>query len=126
MASKRNVKYVQQEEPSFLKKFKERVGYKEQANINDKFSDETDNPESESNDNERDIEEEEPVIVVLKQGDLSAEEVSKYKEENCNTGMYAGEYDTACYLWKYLQVYMLKFFVFFCRLLGQQKRQTNI
>jgi hypothetical protein len=70
-----------------LKKFKERVGYKEQANINDKFSDETDNPESESNDNERDIEEEEPVIVVLKQGDLSAEEVSKYKEENCNTGI---------------------------------------
>ena len=87
MASKRNVKYVEQAEPSFLKKFKERVGYKESANINDKFSEEQDNAESESNENERENEEEEPVIVVLKQGDLNADEVAKHKEENSNTGI---------------------------------------
>ena len=87
MASKRNVKYIEQEEPSFLKKFKERVGYKEPANVKDKFSDEKDNPEDENSDNEQEKEEEQPVIVVLKQGDLSAEEVAKHKEENSSTGI---------------------------------------
>ena len=90
MASKRNVKYVEQQEPSFLKKFKERVGYKEPANVDDKFSNEENNPEDDSADNEREIEEEEPVIVVLKHGDLSAEEVAKYKKENDTTGNIRG------------------------------------
>ena len=90
MASKRNVKYVEQQEPSFLKKFKERVGYKEPANVDDKFSNEENNPEDDSVDNEREIEEEEPVIVVLKHGDLSAEEVAKYKKENDTTGNIRG------------------------------------
>jgi hypothetical protein len=85
-AASRNVKYIEQEEPSFLKKFKARVGYKEPTNVNDKFSKEEDNPESESSDNEREHEEEQPVVVVLKQGDLSAEEVAKHKEENSSTG----------------------------------------
>ena len=90
MASKRNVKYVEQQEPSFLKKFKERVGYKEPANVDDKFSNEENNPEDDSVENEREIEEEEPVIVVLKHGDLSAEEVAKHKKENDITGNIRG------------------------------------
>lgn len=86
MASKRNVKYVQQQEPSFLKKFKERVGYKEPANVDDKFSNEENNPKDDNVENERENEEEQPVVVVLKHGDLSAEEVAKYKKENDSTG----------------------------------------
>ncbi|XP_028392281.1 uncharacterized protein KIAA1143 homolog [Dendronephthya gigantea] len=81
-AKSRNVKYVQQDEPSFLKKFKERVGYKEQANISDKFSDEVDRLKNESDENEQENENEEPVVVVLKPGDMTAEEVAKFKEEN--------------------------------------------
>ena len=91
MASKRNVKYVEQDEPSFLKKFKERVGYKEAANINDKFSEEADSSESKTKDDDGKIEDEEPVVVVLKPGDLSAEEVAKHREEHGDTGIVRGE-----------------------------------
>ena len=96
MASRRNVKYIEQDEPSFLKKFKERVAYKEPTNINDKFSEETDSSKDESNQNEREIEDEQPVIVVLKQGDLSAEEVAKLKKENESTGR------LCCQIWRNL------------------------
>lgn len=82
MASKRNVKYVEQEEPTFLKKFKARVGYKGQADINAKFSEEIDNSEIQSNENEREIEDEEPVVVVLKQGDMTAEQVAEFKKNS--------------------------------------------
>ena len=34
--SKRNISYVQQDEPSFLKKFKEHIGYKEGPTVETK------------------------------------------------------------------------------------------
>lgn len=86
------MKYVQQNEPSFLKKFKERVGYKEQATISDKFSDEEDHLKDQSDENERENESEGPVIVVLKPGDLTAEEVAKFKEENSSAGVVCFKY----------------------------------
>ena len=90
MAPKRNVKFTQPEVPSFLKKFKERVGYKEPANIHDKINDNVENSEGEipAENDERQVElEEEPVVVVLKEGDLTAEEVQEYKKENSSTGI---------------------------------------
>lgn len=88
MASKRNVKFIQPEVPSFLKKFKERVGYKEPANINDKFSHNVENSEDKSGGESdvRQVGDEQPVIVVLKEGDMTAEEVERHKKENRSTG----------------------------------------
>ena len=83
MASKRNVQFNQPEVPSFLKKFKERVGYKEPASVNDKFADSVEHFEEESNVEKAD---EEPVVVVLKEGDLTAEQVEKYKQEHNDKG----------------------------------------
>ncbi|KAK7114605.1 uncharacterized protein KIAA1143 homolog [Littorina saxatilis] len=70
--SKRNkVKYVG-EEPSFIRQFKERVGYKEGPGVDTKRQ-KLDYEE----DDRSDTEEEKPVVVVLKAGDLTAEEVSE-------------------------------------------------
>lgn len=86
MSARRNVKYVEQEEPSFLKKFKERVGYKEPADIKDKYAEDKPTAVEESEENEREKEDEQPVVVQLKSGDLSAEEAAKLKQESSNEG----------------------------------------
>ncbi|XP_046842466.1 uncharacterized protein KIAA1143 homolog [Xenia sp. Carnegie-2017] len=86
MSARRNVKYVDQEEPSFLKKFKERVGYKEPADIKDKYAEDKPTAVEESEENEREKEDEQPVVVQLKSGDLSAEEAAKLKQESNNEG----------------------------------------
>jgi len=36
--SKRNISYTQQDEPAFLKRFKEKIGYKEGPDINAKVA----------------------------------------------------------------------------------------
>ncbi|KAH9490964.1 hypothetical protein Btru_032357 [Bulinus truncatus] len=70
------VNYVKNEDPSFIKQLKERVGHtegptvdtKRNLNESDDDGDDDDIPEKED---------EKPVIVVLREGDLSAEEVAK-------------------------------------------------
>ncbi|CAI9159428.1 unnamed protein product [Rangifer tarandus platyrhynchus] len=77
--SKRNqVSYVRPAEPAFLARFKERVGYKEGPTVETKRI----QPQLPEEDGDHsDKEDEQPQVVVLKKGDLSAEEVMKIKAE---------------------------------------------
>nr|ADD24090.1 protein KIAA1143 homolog [Lepeophtheirus salmonis] len=66
--SRSKISYVRPQEPSFLKKLKDQVGDKgPQSTLQNKF-DELDKEDL------SDGEDEQPTIVVLKEGDLSAEE----------------------------------------------------
>lgn len=67
MNKKRNVNYIKPEDPEFLKIIKKQAGYEEH---NHKF-DELQNAEEDFVD---DGESEKPQVVVLKEGDLTAEE----------------------------------------------------
>ncbi|XP_068944433.1 uncharacterized protein KIAA1143 homolog isoform X1 [Petaurus breviceps papuanus] len=77
--SKRNqVSYVRPPEPAFLSRFKQKVGYKEGPTVETKKI----QPEIPEGDDDRsDNEDEQPQVVVLKKGDLSAEEVMKIKQQ---------------------------------------------
>ncbi|XP_049633379.1 uncharacterized protein KIAA1143 homolog [Suncus etruscus] len=77
--SKRNqVSYVRPAEPTFLARFKERVGYREGPTVETKRI----QPHLPDDDGDQsDKEDEQPQVVVLKKGDLSAEEVMKIKAE---------------------------------------------
>ncbi|CAO2633051.1 Uncharacterized protein KIAA1143 homolog [Lemmus lemmus] len=77
--SKRNlVSYVRPAEPAFLSRFKERVGYQEGPTVETKKI----QPQIPDDDGDRsDKEDEQPQVVVLKKGDLTAEEVMKIKAE---------------------------------------------
>ncbi|XP_052581535.1 uncharacterized protein KIAA1143 homolog isoform X2 [Peromyscus californicus insignis] len=77
--SKRNqVSYVRPAEPAFLSRFKERVGYREGPTVETKKI----QPQLPDDDgNHSDKEDEQPQVVVLKKGDLTAEEVMKIKAE---------------------------------------------
>lgn len=70
--SRRNVSYVKPSEPAFLKRLKERVGFKEGPTI------ETKREELPVEENDEDAQDERPVVVVLKPGDLTEEEVNEY------------------------------------------------
>lgn len=74
---KMNVMYSKPEEPSFLKKFKERVGYKEDGGLSDKFAT---MPEATGDDVE-DKDDELPQVVSLKAGDLTQEEYERLRAE---------------------------------------------
>ncbi|XP_029773389.1 uncharacterized protein KIAA1143 homolog [Suricata suricatta] len=77
--SKRNqVSYVRPAEPAFLARFKERVGYKEGPTVETKRI-QLQLPDEDSDHSDK--EDEQPQVVVLKKGDLSAEEVMKIKAE---------------------------------------------
>ncbi|XP_073406187.1 uncharacterized protein KIAA1143 homolog [Dendrobates tinctorius] len=77
--SKRNqVSYVKPSEPSFLKKFKKDVGYKEGPTVDTKRQD---LPVIADDSDGSDKEDELPQVVVLKRGDLSAEEVMNIKQQ---------------------------------------------
>ena len=78
-APKRNVKFDKPEDPSFLKAFKSKVGYKEPDSIDVKFN-QPDIDESKLDDRE-DREDEQPTVVVLKPGDLSQEEFKEIKDK---------------------------------------------
>ncbi|PWA22522.1 hypothetical protein CCH79_00018181 [Gambusia affinis] len=71
------VSWVKPAEPSFLKKFKTDVGYKEGPNVDTKRQ-AMPTPDDDSG---SDKEDELPQVVVLKSGDLSADEVKKLKGE---------------------------------------------
>ncbi|XP_074127794.1 uncharacterized protein KIAA1143 homolog isoform X1 [Sminthopsis crassicaudata] len=77
--SKRNqVSYVRPPEPAFLARFKQKVGYKEGPTVETKKI----QPEIPEGDDDRsDNEDEQPQVVVLKKGDLSAEEAMKIKQQ---------------------------------------------
>ncbi|XP_039083951.1 uncharacterized protein KIAA1143 homolog [Hyaena hyaena] len=77
--SKRNqVSYVRPAEPAFLARFKERVGYKEGPTVETKRI-QLQLPDEDADHSDK--EDEQPQVVVLKKGDLSAEEVMKIKAE---------------------------------------------
>nr|XP_056713710.1 uncharacterized protein KIAA1143 homolog [Euleptes europaea] len=81
--SKRNqVSYVKPAEPAFLSRFKERVGYREGPTVDTKKEQ---LPVPEDDDNESDKEDEQPQVIVLKKGDLTAEEAMKIKRETKDT-----------------------------------------
>ncbi|XP_073342169.1 uncharacterized protein KIAA1143 homolog [Pagrus major] len=73
----RGVSWVKPEEPSFLKKFKSDVGYKEGPTVDTKRQE----MPTLDDDSGSDREDELPQVVVLKSGDLTAEDVKKIKGE---------------------------------------------
>ncbi|XP_034260084.1 uncharacterized protein KIAA1143 homolog isoform X6 [Pantherophis guttatus] len=77
MSKKSQVSYVKPAEPAFLSRFKERIGYREGPTVDTKREQ---LPASED-DSGSDKEDEQPRVIVLKKGDLTAEEVATIKEE---------------------------------------------
>ncbi|XP_067002621.2 uncharacterized protein KIAA1143 homolog isoform X3 [Anabrus simplex] len=79
--AKRNVSYIKPQEPEFLKRLKQEAGYVEKDTIETKKQV---LPLAEDNE---DKEEDQPVVVVLNPGDISAEEAekirAKQKEVTC-------------------------------------------
>ncbi|XP_015257971.1 uncharacterized protein KIAA1143 homolog [Cyprinodon tularosa] len=71
------VSWIKPAEPSFLKKFKTDVGYKEGPNVDTKRQ----VMPTLDDDDGCDREDELPQVVVLKSGDLTADEVKKLTEE---------------------------------------------
>uniref|UniRef100_A0A8C6XJ46 KIAA1143 n=1 Tax=Naja naja TaxID=35670 RepID=A0A8C6XJ46_NAJNA len=77
MSKKNQISYVKPAEPAFLSRFKERIGYREGPTVNTK-REQLPAPEDDSG---SDKEDEQPRVIVLKKGDLTAEEVAKIKKE---------------------------------------------
>ncbi|KAG7469871.1 hypothetical protein MATL_G00133480 [Megalops atlanticus] len=76
MSKKSNVSWIKPAEPSFLRKFKNDVGFKEGPTIDTKRQE---LPKLDDDSGDSDREDEKPQVVVLKKGDLTAEEVQKIK-----------------------------------------------
>lgn len=76
--SKRNVAFIKPDEPSFLKQIKQQIGYKEGPDINTKRQKLQVN--SDDDDFSDDLDEESPQVVVLKEGDLTAEQADVEKK----------------------------------------------
>ncbi|KAF5905767.1 uncharacterized protein DAT39_004482 [Clarias magur] len=79
MSKKGNVSWVKPSEPSFLRKFKNDVGYKEGPTVETKRQE---LPKCDEDSGDSDREDEMPQVVVLKKGDLSAEEATQLKKES--------------------------------------------
>ncbi|XP_017127482.1 uncharacterized protein KIAA1143 homolog [Drosophila elegans] len=83
MSKRNNITYVKPQEPSFLAKLKAEIGYKEGPSVETKRqrleSDHEDYDSSEDCRPER--EDEQPQVVVLKPGDLSADEAKLAAKE---------------------------------------------
>ncbi|KFP13363.1 uncharacterized protein KIAA1143 homolog [Egretta garzetta] len=78
--SKRNqVSYVRPAEPAFLSRFKRQVGYREGPTVETK-REQLPLADGDS-DNGSDNEDEQPQVVTLKKGDLTAEEAMKIKQQ---------------------------------------------
>ncbi|KAG9276374.1 hypothetical protein AMEX_G8686 [Astyanax mexicanus] len=78
MSKKGNVSWVKPSEPSFLRKFKNDVGYKEGPTVETKKQQ---MPTFDDDSGDSDKEDEMPQVVVLKKGDLSADEVLQIKKD---------------------------------------------
>ncbi|XP_012229439.1 uncharacterized protein KIAA1143 homolog [Linepithema humile] len=74
---KHNVSYIKPNEPKFLRELKEQAGYKEGPTVDTKKEA---LPEI-SDDEREDLTDEKPVVVVLKSGDLTAEEADAFEKE---------------------------------------------
>ncbi|XP_056141686.1 uncharacterized protein KIAA1143 homolog [Lampris incognitus] len=73
---KSDVSWVKPAEPSFLKKFKTDVGFKEGPTVDTKRQPMPTLDDDSGSDHDDEL----PQVVVLKKGDLSAEEVKKIKD----------------------------------------------
>ncbi|XP_042875969.1 uncharacterized protein KIAA1143 homolog [Penaeus japonicus] len=82
-----NVAFSKPEEPAFLKRFKERVGYKEDQGMSDKFAK---MPEATDEDLE-DKDDELPQVVSLRSGDLTQEEYNQLRAEGKLDQLLEGE-----------------------------------
>ncbi|KAF7708781.1 uncharacterized protein KIAA1143 homolog [Silurus meridionalis] len=77
MSKKGNVSWVKPSEPSFLRKFKNDIGYKEGPTVETKRQE---LPQCDGDSGDSDQEDEMPQVVVLKKGDLTAEEALQLKK----------------------------------------------
>ncbi|ENN75544.1 uncharacterized protein KIAA1143 homolog [Dendroctonus ponderosae] len=75
MPKKHNIAYVKPDEPTFLRKLKEQIGYKEGPTVDTKRED----LGPVEDEDLRDSDEEQPQIVVLRPGDLTADEANQEK-----------------------------------------------
>ncbi|XP_055701800.1 uncharacterized protein KIAA1143 homolog [Phlebotomus papatasi] len=80
--SKRNIVFNKPEDPSFLKRIKESIGYREGPTVDTKRQ-RLEHPEESDSDPEVNCEreEEKPQVIVLKPGDLTADEAEKEKQK---------------------------------------------
>lgn len=74
---KHNISYIKPDEPKFLRELKEQIGYKEGPTVDTKREA---LPEV-SDDEKEDLTDEKPVVVVLKSGDLTAEEADAFIQQ---------------------------------------------
>jgi hypothetical protein len=85
----RNIQYVKQNTPSFIKDFKEKVGYKEPDDVDSKFK----KLEKSSNEDDEDHEAEKPVVVLgsnvteEEAKEFLAKELEQEEEEQSNEGV---------------------------------------
>ncbi|XP_058832518.1 uncharacterized protein KIAA1143 homolog [Topomyia yanbarensis] len=78
--SKRNVAFIKPEEPDFLKRMKAQIGYREGPSVDTKRQ-QIQNLEDSDDEDREDREDEKPQVVVLKNGDLTAEEAADAEKE---------------------------------------------
>ncbi|XP_027004760.1 uncharacterized protein KIAA1143 homolog [Tachysurus fulvidraco] len=78
MNKKSNVSWVKPSEPSFLRKFKNDIGYKEGPTVETKRQE---LPQFDDDSGDSDREDEMPQVVVLKKGDITAEEALLLKKD---------------------------------------------
>ncbi|EEZ99638.2 Uncharacterized protein KIAA1143 homolog-like Protein [Tribolium castaneum] len=74
--SKRNITFTKPEEPEFLKRLKQAAGYQEGPTVDTKRQDLGPAEDLEEAADER------PTVVVLQEGDLTAEEAAKLEKES--------------------------------------------
>ncbi|XP_016991676.1 uncharacterized protein KIAA1143 homolog [Drosophila rhopaloa] len=82
MSKRNNITYVKPQEPSFLAKLKAEIGYKEGPSVETKRQRLESDPEDydSGEDSRPEREDEQPQVVVLRPGDLSAEEAKTEKQ----------------------------------------------
>ncbi|XP_030372132.1 uncharacterized protein KIAA1143 homolog [Scaptodrosophila lebanonensis] len=77
MSKRNNITYVKPQEPSFLAKLKAEIGFKEGPTVDTKRQRlDQDAHDSDSGEERPERDDEQPQIVVLRSGDLTAEEVA--------------------------------------------------
>ncbi|KXJ68001.1 hypothetical protein RP20_CCG006719 [Aedes albopictus] len=76
---KRNVAFIKPDEPDFLKRMKAQICYKEGPTVDEKRR-RIENLSDSDDDEREEREDEKPQVVVLKEGDLTAEEAAEAKK----------------------------------------------
>ncbi|XP_017096367.2 uncharacterized protein KIAA1143 homolog [Drosophila bipectinata] len=79
MSKRNNITYVKPQEPSFLAKLKAEIGYKEGPTLETKRQRLERDPEDNDSDSGEERQDEQPQVVVLNVGDLTAEEALEEK-----------------------------------------------